>query len=185
MQVSLAAAFQEKLTGAEIWIEMNLSFEERWKRKWTACGFDDSALYDIHIELIPCGSDVLPNEAAPFLTFGCASNPRQIWEVFGIPSQWSEAERQRLSPYRMIGSDSAGNPICVVQDTGEVVLLDHEDRFRTLQFVNSSVGQLAECLLAYMGEKQPDPFRSALQTIDRAALVEGTFWWHEANGLNS
>jgi hypothetical protein len=80
----------------------------------------------------------------------------------------------------MIGSDGAGNPICVEKGTGAVVLLDHEDWFRTRQFINSSVRQLAECLLAYMGEQDPDRFRAAIKAIDSAAIAEGTFWWHEA-----
>jgi hypothetical protein len=65
-----------------------------------------------------------------------------------------------------------GNPICIEQGTGAVVLLDHEDWFHTRQFLNSSVRQLAECLLAYMGEKNAARFRSAVQAIDPAALAE-------------
>ena len=84
----------------------------------------------------------------------------------------------------MIGSDGAGNPICLESTTGAVVLLDHEDWFRTRQFVNSNVHQLAECLLAYMGEHDPDRFRSALRRVDPAALAEKSFWWHEAACLN-
>ena len=66
---------------------------------------------------------------------------------------------------------------------GAVVLLDHEDRFRTRQFVNSGVSQLAECLLAYVGEQQPERFRSAVRAIDPPALAERSFWWHAAAGL--
>jgi hypothetical protein len=154
------------------------SFAERWSRKERECAFEAVAS-----EMVACGSDVLPVEAAPFLTFDCGAQPVLIWEVFGIPSQWSGAERERLAPYQMIGSDGAGNPICVERGTGAVVLLDHEDRFCTRQFVNSSVRQLAECLLAYMGERDPERFRSAVRAIDPAALAERSFWWHEAAGL--
>ena len=83
----------------------------------------------------------------------------------------------------MIGSDGAGNPICVEEGFGVVVLLDHEDRFRSRQFVNSSVGQLADCLLAYMGERQTEQFRAAVLSIDAEALAEGSFWCHEAAGV--
>ena len=48
-------------------------------------------------------------------------------------------------------------------------MVDHEDWFRTLQFINSSVRQLAEGLLAYMGEKNTARFRSAILAIDPAA----------------
>ncbi len=157
---------------------MTEPFAERWNRKWSACGYED-----VGIEMIGCGSDVLPDCAAPSLSFDRAARPARIWTVFGIPSQWSEAERERLAGYGMIGSDGAGNPICIEEGSGLVVLLDHEDRFRSRQFVNSSVGQLADCLLAYMGERQPERFRAAVLSIDSEALAEGSFWWHEASGL--
>jgi len=155
-------------------------FAERWSRKECDCGFEAVAS-----KMIACGPDVLPAVAAPCLTFDRADRPRPIWEVFGIPSQWSQAEREHLAPYRVIGSDGAGNPICVEQGTGAVVLLDHEDRFRTRHFVNSSVRQLAECLLAYMGEEQPERLLAALQAIDPTAVAERSFWWHEIAGLGT
>ena len=156
------------------------SFAERWSRKERDCGFKSLAA-----TMVACGTDVLPAEAAPCLTFDQAAQPAPIWEVFGSPPQWSAVERERLAPYRMIGSDGAGNPICIEQATGAVVLLDHEDRFRTVEPVNSSVRQLAECLLAYMGEGEPERFRSAVRDIDPAAIIEGSFWWHEAAGLGA
>jgi hypothetical protein len=85
----------------------------------------------------------------------------------------------------MIGSDGAGNPICVEQSTGTVIMLEHEDWFRTLQFVNSSIRQLAECLLAYMGEHDADRFRVAIRQIDPPALTESAFWWYEAADLEA
>ena len=85
----------------------------------------------------------------------------------------------------MIGSDGAGNPICVEQTTEAVVLIDHEDWFHTRQFVNSSVRKFAECLLLYMGEQQAEQFRSAVHDIDPTATAEGTFWWHEAACLGA
>ncbi len=157
---------------------MDDGFADRWNHKWAACGFED-----VGISIVTCGADFLPDSAAPCLSFDRAVQPAPIWEVFGIASQWSGAERDRLAPYRVIGFDGAGNPICVELPTGAVVLLDHEDRFRTQQFVNSSVRQLAECLLAYMGEKNPDRFRAAVRDVDPAALAERSFWWHAAAGL--
>jgi hypothetical protein len=155
-------------------------FADRWNRKWAACGFED-----IGITMVSCGAVVLPDEAAPFLNFDQAARPAHIWEVFGNPSQWSDTERERLAPYQMIGSDGAGNPVCIERDTGAVVLLDHEDRFHSRQFVNSSVRQLAECLMAYMGEKDAERFRGAVRGIDLAAMAERSFWWHEAAGLGT
>ena len=159
---------------------MGEPFADRWHGKWADCGFED-----IGTEIVSCGDAALPTEAAPCLTFDRAARPAPIWEVFGTPSQWPPADRERLAAFRVIGSDGAGNPICVEQPSGAVVLLDHEDRFRTRQFVNSGVGQLAECLLAYMGERDPDRFRAALQVIDPPAVAERSFWWHEAAGLGT
>ena len=157
---------------------MGESFDVRWDRKWSACGFPD-----IGIQFVACGGDVLPDSAAPSLDFARAAAPAPIWEVYGRGSHWSHAERERLAAYRVIGSDGAGNPICVDRDSGAVVLLDHEDGFRTRQFVNGTVAQLAESLLAYMGERDPEQFRSAVNRIDLDALAEGAFWWHEATGV--
>jgi hypothetical protein len=156
------------------------SFAERWARKERDCGFEAIAS-----TIVACGSNDVPASAAPCVSFKEAARPVPIWEVFASPSDWSATHRVRLRPYRMIGSDGAGNPICVEQGTGAVVLLDHEDWFRTRQFVNSSVRQLAECLLAYMGDQDPDQFRLAVAQMDPAALGEKSLWWHEAACLGT
>ena len=147
-------------------------FADRWKRKASDCG---TGVF----EMVACGSNVLPTDAAPCLTFSQAAHPTPVCDEFDITSQLSQAERNRLAAFCMIGSDGAGNPLCIEHSTGAVVL-DHEDRFHTCQFVNTSVRQLAECLLAYMGERNADRFRVAVRTIDPAALAEKSFWWHEA-----
>jgi SUKH-4 immunity protein len=159
---------------------MGETFAERWARKERECGLEAVAS-----EMVTCGGWVLPRDAAPCLIFDRAARPSPLWEVYASPSDWSATDRARLAPYRVIGSDGAGNPICVEQSSGAVWLLDHEDWFRTRQFVNSGVRQLAECLLSYMGEHDPERFRSAVGCIDPPALTEGSFWWHEATGLES
>jgi hypothetical protein len=159
-------------------IRLEESFAERWARKERECGFESCPA-----KMITCGLGLLPDSAAPFVTFDRAARPVPIWEVFGATADWSPADRERLARYRMIGADGAGNPICLEQATGQVVLLDHEDRFRTVQFVNSGIRQLAECLLAFMGEQDPDRLRKAIAQIDPAALGERGFWWHEAHSL--
>ena len=153
---------------------MSESFADRWARKWEACGFEGAG-----IEMVTCGSAVLPGSAAPCLSFDRAEKPVALWQVFGL--KWTPEDRERLAPVLVIGSDGAGNPICV--EAGKVVLFDHEDRFVTRQFVNSSVNCLAECLLAFIGEKNPERFREAVRAVDLPALAEGTFWWHAAQGV--
>jgi hypothetical protein len=130
--------------------------------------------------MVACGTDVLPGSAAPCLTFKEAASPVPVCDLFRLAAAWSPADQKRLERYRVIGFDGAGNPICLEQRSGVVVLLDHEDQFHTRQFVNTSVGQLAACLLAYMGERDSERFREALRRIDPAALAARSFWWHEA-----
>jgi len=156
------------------------SFTERWAKKERDCG-----LTGIASRMVPFGKDLLPDTAAPFLSFERAHDPRLIWQVYGFETDWSPEDRQRLAPYQMMGSDGAGNAICVDERNGTVVLLDHEDGFRTRQFMNSSVGQLAECLLAYMGERSPEAFKSAVLAIDRDAMASGTFWSIEATQIEN
>ena len=91
----------------------------------------------------------LPDGAAPFLTFDTLGKHglKKVYEVWGNPSDYSAAERDRLSPYFVIGTDGAGNPIAIDEDNNfSVVRLDHEDRFNTIEFMNSSVQQLAKFL---------------------------------------
>ena len=106
-----------------------------------------------------------------------------IWEVFASPQDFSPEHRSRLGGYRTIGSDGAGNPLCIEDPSGMIWLLDHENWFRSRQFVNSGVQHLAECLLAYMGEVSVERFRDAVCGIDAPALSEGTFWWHAAEDM--
>ncbi len=156
------------------------SFVDRWEAKQRQLGFNG-----LETSFIECGDAVLPNEAAPCLSFDDATTMPAIWELFSPGSWWPATDKQRLDKYRMIGADGAGNPICVECASGEVWLLDHEDHFRTSQFVNSGISQFAECLLAYMGEKDGETFRSAVTLIDPSALQQGSFWYHEAAGVGA
>jgi hypothetical protein len=154
------------------------SFADRWVRKERECGLDTIAA-----TLIPCGADVLPDSAAPRVTFRQAADPAPIWVAYPDSSSWTQLDREHLAPYRVIGSDGAGNPICVDEGTGAVAILDREYRFRAKQFVNSSLRQLGECLLAYMGENDAVRFRAAVMEIDPDALAERAFWWQEEGKL--
>src|SRR5687767_8736902 len=82
--------------------------------------------------LLSCG---LPREAGPMLSFGDTARMPRIDEVFS-PGTWKQPDVARLEEYRMLGSDGAGNPICLHEPSGAVWLLDHEDHFRTRQFMN-------------------------------------------------
>jgi hypothetical protein len=133
--------------------------------------------------MVALGDAVLPESAAPCLGFAQAADPKPVYEVFGAPFDWSAQDRERLGPYLMIGSDGAGNPICLEQVSGRVLLLDHEDRFRTVTFVNSSLRALAECLLAYLGEDDPERFNTRVSGVDPEALGAGALWAMESTQL--
>lgn len=85
----------------------------------------------------------LPADAAPFLTFEAPASG----ELPTVAEQWNQPKA--FAVYRAIGSDGSGNPIALDEsNNGEVVLLDHENKFAII-LVNKSVRQLAESLLAY------------------------------------
>src|SRR5215204_4808602 len=68
----------------------------------------------------------LPKSCAPCLTFDDLTDGlRHLWEVFS-PSQWRQEEKRRLEHYGLIGSDGAGDPICIDERDGRVIILNHE-----------------------------------------------------------
>ena len=85
----------------------------------------------------------LPADAAPFLTFDAPKSA----DLPTVAEQWGVADELRR--YRVIGSDGSGNPIVLDEKSeGEVVWLDHENRF-SRALMNKSIRQMAESLLAY------------------------------------
>lgn len=153
------------------------NFPERWLQRQRALGLE--AISD---GLVANGRWVLPASAAPFLAFRELARMPRVQDVFNLDG-WPEAELAKLEPYRMIGSDGAGNPICVEEETGLVWLLDHDVQFQERQFVNSSIEQLAESLLAYLGQDRSDMMIAAVAAQDPYAVEEGTFWRLEAQAL--
>lgn len=129
----------------------------------------------------------LPSSAAPFLSFTAPKSG----ELPTVADQWKQPVEFRR--YRVIGSDGAGNPIAIDEERkGEVVLLDHEDKF-ACTFMNTSVRHLAESLLAYrdliasdglteegvLPAKALKQLHQQLKKIDPAALKPGCFWPEE------
>ncbi len=141
----------------------------------------------------------LPKDAAPFLTFSAPDSG----ELPTVAAQWNQPEA--FASYRVVGSDGSGNPIALDENNnGEVVLLDHENKFARV-LVNTSIQQLAESLLAYrklvkdtQNELGEDAFldgktsltarmalRSELAKIDQAAMNAGCFWHGEIQSLDA
>lgn len=90
----------------------------------------------------------LPGSCAPFLTFDAvARGPLPLVQYYGA-HQFRPSDLARLVPFYVLGSDSAGNPLCLDSARGgEIVMLDHEDRFQARTFIASSVVTLADALL--------------------------------------
>ncbi len=127
----------------------------------------------------------LPDEAAPFLSF----KPLKL--------EWLGNADRRYS----IGSDGSGSPI-VIDEQGVVWLIDHEAPTRT-SLMNSTVGALADCLIAYRalvmevistgGEDAfldgrvpkhlTERFAESVGASDPAATQPGTFWAGEISRL--
>ena len=155
-------------------------FEQRWRSKEAACDEGDSGM-----TFIPCGSTVLPGEAAGLLFYRDRTQV-PLWNVSGARAKWPPADQERLASYWVIGwVEGVGDVLCIEQPTGVVWRLHHWDRFQTRQFVNTSVGQLAECLLAQLAENQAERFRKTVRAIDLAALGEQSFWSQHAAALEA
>jgi hypothetical protein len=169
-------------------------FVERWRAEVAARSRlpDDERLVTAPPESLGAGANArlpddtrrflaeagLPASCAPCLTFDEVGRGLPgIADVFS-PGRWSGEERARVEHYRMIGSDGAGNPLCVDARDGRVFLVDHEDHFRTTQFMNTSVAHLAECLLAFHTAAPADR-RQALRRVDALAVDDGAFWSYE------
>src|SRR3954469_17592665 len=98
----------------------------------------------------------LPKSAAPCLIFEeVGKGLPKLWEVYSPQPEWKPEEKKAVEPYLMMGSDGAGSPICANERDETIVLLDHELLFtprqllKRVMFMNTSVSQLAECLLEY------------------------------------
>lgn len=117
----------------------------------------------------------LPKSCAPFLSFDEVGKglPKliSVWRLDGV----SGVDTDFLSRYYTLGSDGAGNPLCIdTEDPGKVFMVDHDDAFRSRRLVASSVPQLAEALLII--HTQPhEHFRRLFEAIDPAACSDDSF----------
>ncbi len=123
--------------------------------QWNAPGFDESSRLNVYsalsLQTLPIPPESLefltlaglPDSAAPFLSFG-ASHTHTLPSVADTWSQPPDFDR-----FRIIGSNSSGDPICIdLLTNAAVVYLNHDDAFDRI-FMNTSVDRLAECLLAF------------------------------------
>jgi len=117
----------------------------------------------------------LPSSSAPFLSFDAVGDgPQTLLQRYDIQPDGAYAQDSRHSLY-VIGSDSAGNPLCVdAARGGAIFMLDHEDDFRTRTFVASSVGSLANALLLVYTVPHSQ-FADHLREVDSQAAAPASF----------
>ena len=115
----------------------------------------------------------IPEEASPFLSFGNASGEGTVETIAQSYNLDKSFER-----YLIIGFDGSGNPICIDnQENDRMVMLNHDQGFRAV-FMNSTINQFAEILLAYrdysMNKKPVDFIKKKVSEIDTNALSDNT-----------
>lgn len=134
----------------------------------------------------------LPESAAPFLNFETEEKGgiKKVTEKYNL--------NEKYSKYIYLGFTETGNPLCLVEESGEVVYLDHENKYNEI-FINSSIPLLAESLLeysefikkikqingrrAFLDRNAPNDiiewFKQRLYEIDPIALNDTCFWKEE------
>ena len=112
----------------------------------------------------------LPDSAAPFLSFD-RKELRTVKDIY-------DTENERDMFLIDIGSDGAGDPICIdIKNNCEIVALDHEDNFAK-RFTNSSVDKLFAFLTIYKD------FGDNLRNLrGDTAFIDSNFRDEELEGL--
>jgi len=104
--------------------------------------------------------------------------------------------------YWFLGSTGSGDPICIVERTENIVFLNNTDNYNEV-FINSSINQFAECLLAYskmidkaieingedayIDNEIPNSvinwLKGELERIDANCINQNYFWFIEIENL--
>lgn len=137
----------------------------------------------------------LPVSPAPYLEFTSSQSLlRPLTTVFTVPVA--------LQKYWYLGSTSSGNPICITEKKENIVFLNHGDTYNE-GFINTSISQFAESLLAYskmidqaiemngedafIDNEIPvtviDWLQTELRRIDAKSVEKGSFWFTEIENL--
>ena len=127
-----------------------------------------------------------PKDAAPFLTF--ENELQTLNEIYGLDESGSLTKI-------VIGSDGAGDPICIELTNQRIYICDHEDDCEP-RFMNSSITELFKFISLFkafaerlINDKGEDAFIDAnftddelleliskLRFIDPTAMEPSTFW---------
>ncbi|WP_374019756.1 SUKH-4 family immunity protein [Paenibacillus thiaminolyticus] len=134
----------------------------------------------------------LPESASPYLSFDSFNKGGGVRLIDKYDVD------KNLSNYIYVGFTATSDPVCIVEGEDTIVYLDYENNFEEV-FINSTVSQFAESLLAYVdfikkikainGRKAflernaPKDIlhwiAGRLVDIDSQSLEEGNFWTQE------
>jgi hypothetical protein len=152
----------------------------------------------------------LPASAPPFLSF----NEKVYSPVLRNVKQYYKLQGEDFSSYYVIGSEGGGDVICIdTKNQDQIMILssdhihtvdneeeqDYHPQFVPVMFMNSSIHQLAECLLVYRnfvstiraehnGQSFVEITPSAdaltklakeLEAVDLQSIKEKSFWWYQ------
>ena len=132
----------------------------------------------------------LPEDAAPFLSFGARRNGKvllTVSELWRLPPEFDDLI--------VIGGNGSGDPVCIDVEDGSVVYLSHDNEFQIV-LINSSLQALVQSLLGYrelvreartnhgddaflennVPSASIEAFADLISQVDREAASPGTFW---------
>src|SRR6478609_1595207 len=113
----------------------------------------------------------LPKEASPFLEFVSSKGKlTTLCETFELSSRYQH--------YWFLGTTGAGDPICLHQKNGSVVLLDtsNDDCER---FINTTFPQFLAYLERHIPAEVLQRCKKRMNEIDEACLAPYSFWFKE------
>ncbi|PGZ98492.1 hypothetical protein COE51_11600 [Bacillus pseudomycoides] len=137
----------------------------------------------------------LPETTPPYLEFTSSQSLlKSITSIFNMPEEFQK--------YCFLGSTGSGDPICIIEKIENVVFLNNGDGYKEV-FINSSIGQFAECLLVYsrmidkaiqangedafidndIPESVINWLKEELERIDFKCMEKGCFWFTETENL--
>ncbi|RYF26321.1 MAG: hypothetical protein EOO42_01770 [Flavobacteriales bacterium] len=140
----------------------------------------------------------LPNSAAPFLSFVKGSGNE--YDCVSLLTKQYDFLEEEFDKYVYIGSCSDGNPIVINTAEGDrIEELDHEDYFSPYNVFNTSINELAECLLCYRNfvarvirenggdaviesnftDEQIETLKQQLVAADSTSMADGSFWKYQ------
>ena len=129
-------------------------FKEKWLAHlvggWADLDADELAKSPLQEKTKLFLKDGFPDSAAPFLDFGWQSNGGKFENIFDCYAKYGYELDFETKKYWILGYDGEGNPICFdISKNDEIVVLDHEIEFELFHVINSSIEELAACLLCY------------------------------------